>query len=391
MPVLRVGILGATGAVGQKFIRLLADHPWFRVAALGASGRSAGRPYAEATAWRETTALPGDVARMPVVECDPRAFEGVDLVFSGLDSKAAVEIEPAFAAAGFPVVSNAKTFRMHPDVPLVVPEVNPDHMDWVTRQTWWSGGGFIVTNPNCVAIPLVMALKPIHERFGVREVTLTSMQAISGAGYPGVSAMDILGNVIPHIADEEEKVKEEPVKILGVDDPADLPIHPTCTRVPVADGHTLALRMLLRTAEVSAADVEACLREFTSPVAGLGLPSAVERPLVVHDDPFSPRPARHAEDGAGMLTHVGRIRGDGYWVSRGGSGAVHRAKARPESEGAAAAGEAADPNADGAAAVRRGGEGISLVAMAHNTIRGAAGAAILNAELLVAKGYVKAG
>lgn len=388
MPVLRVGILGATGAVGQKFIRLLDGHPWFRVARLGASDRSAGRPYAEATAWRESSGLPVGIAEMEVAPCEPGFFGDVDLVFSGLDSKAAVQIEPAFAAAGIPVVSNAKTFRMHPDVPLVVPEVNPDHMDWVTRQEWWPGGGFIVTNPNCVAIPLVMALKPVHDRFGIREITLTSMQAISGAGYPGVSAMDILGNVIPHIADEEEKVKEEPLKILGIRDPGDLPIHPTCTRVPVADGHTLAIRMQLA-ADAGAADVEAALREFRSPVAGLGLPGAMERPLVVHEDPFSPRPARHAEDGAGMLTHVGRIRDDGYWVSRsGGAVPVHRAVADPDAAGNAP-GEAAGPEQGGSATVRRAGSGISLVVMAHNTIRGAAGAAILNAELLVAKGYVK--
>jgi aspartate-semialdehyde dehydrogenase len=361
MTAFRVGILGATGAVGQKFIRLLDGHPWFKVAAVGASGRSAGKSYAEATDWREHAPMPEDVAALTVGECHPDAFQGVDFVFSGLDSSVADTVEPLFAAAGRSVISNTKSFRMHPDVPLVVPEVNPSHLDWVTRQSWGSAGdgngtggsaglsqgGFIVTNPNCVVVPLVMALKPLQDAYGVSDVTVTSMQALSGAGYPGVSAMDILGNLIPYIPGEEDKIREEPLKILG---DSTLSIRSTAVRVPVANGHTLSVHLTLGREGVTVDDIKATLSSYASPIAGMGLPSAGLHTIMLHDDPFSPRPVPHAMSHEGMPTHVGRIRQD-----HSGGGETQ----------------------------------ISFICMAHNTIRGAAGGAILNAEVLVAKGLLR--
>ena len=359
MPAFRVGILGATGAVGQKFIRLLQDHPWFTITALGASERSAGQAFREATVWREPSFLSDQVASMVVRACVPEEFDDVDFVFSGLDSGVAGEVEPAFAAAGISVISNAKNFRMHPDVPLVIPEVNPSHLDWVKRQNWSGEGavdqnsakkkGFIVTNPNCVAIPLTMSLKPLYDAFGVKQVTVTSMQAISGAGYPGVPSMDIMGNLIPYIPDEESKIIEEPLKMLGV--PAgsgnEFPIYPTAVRVPVLEGHTLAMVVELDRGGVTEEMVRAAMTDYVSPVADEDLPSTVDPAIIVHTDPFSPRPRQHADQASGMATHVGRIR-----CTETVQGTI-----------------------------------VSYITMAHNTIRGAAGAAILNAELLASKGY----
>lgn len=360
MPAFRVGILGATGAVGQKFIRLLQDHPWFTITALGASERSAGQAYREATVWREPSSLADDVASMVVRECTPDVFEDVDFVFSGMDSSVAGTVEPAFAAAGLSVISNAKNFRMHSDVPLVIPEVNPSHLDWVKRQTWSGSSesgvdssrvkkGFIVTNPNCVAIPLTMSLKPIYDAFGVKKVTVTSMQAISGAGYPGVPSMDIMGNLIPYIPDEESKIIEEPLKMLGIPlgSGNEFPIYPTAVRVPVLEGHTLSMVVELDRGGVSADMIRSVWTEYRSPVAEMDLPSAVDPAVVVHTDPFSPRPRQHADQASGMATHVGRIR-----CVESSAGTI-----------------------------------VSYVTMAHNTVRGAAGAAILNAELLAAKGF----
>lgn len=361
MTAFRVGILGATGAVGQKFIRLLDGHPWFKVAAVGASARSAGKSYADAADWREHAPMPEDVAALTVVECGPDAFQGIDFVFSGLDSSIADTVEPLFAAAGMSVISNTKSYRMHPDVPLVVPEVNPGHLDWVVRQSWTSAGaepvvsggaegrsgrGFIVTNPNCVVVPLVMALKPLQDAYGVSDVTVTSMQALSGAGYPGVSAMDILGNLIPYIPGEEDKIRKEPLKILGEEG---ISIRSTAVRVPVANGHTLSVHLTLGREGVTVDDVKATLSSYRSPIAGMGLPSAGLHTIMLHEDPFSPRPVPHAVSHEGMPTHVGRIRQD----DSGG-----------------------------------GKTKISFICMAHNTIRGAAGGAILNAEVLAAKGLL---
>jgi len=367
MPAFRVGILGATGAVGQKFIRLLQDHPWFTITALGASERSAGQAFQDATVWREPTSLSDNIASMVVRACVPEEFTDVDFVFSGLDSGVAGQVEPAFAAARISVISNAKNFRMHPDVPLVIPEVNPAHLDWVKRQSWTgdlyeskesandSAGssearkGFIVTNPNCVAIPLTMSLKPLYDAFGVKEVTVTSMQAISGAGYPGVPSMDIMGNLVPYIPDEESKIVEEPLKMLGVSAGSgnEFPIYPTAVRVPVLEGHTLAMVVKLDRGGVTEEMVRTVLSEYSSPVADSDLPSAVDPAIIVHTDPFSPRPRQHADQASGMATHVGRIR-----CTETDKGTI-----------------------------------VSYITMAHNTIRGAAGAAILNAELLASKGF----
>jgi len=350
MRTFNVGILGATGAVGQKFINLLQDHPWFKIAALGASERSAGKTYREATNWIEPILMPDYVADMIVTDCTPDAMKGVDFVFSGLDSSVATEVEAAFATAGIPVISNAKNYRDHPNVPLLVPEVNPDHISMIDAQTFDpSGKGFIVTNPNCVVVPLVMALRPIHDEFGVDQVMVTSLQSVSGAGYPGVASLDILGNVIPYIGGEEEKIASEPRKLLGrlesdgtVLD-ADIAIHATATRVPTIEGHLLSVTVKLDRQVRDAAEIAELLRSWKSPLEGMDLPFAPKHPLWVYDDQRYPQPRKHAYNENGMQTGVGRLRKATIWD-------------------------------------------ISFVALAHNTVRGAAGGAILNAELLVKKG-----
>jgi aspartate-semialdehyde dehydrogenase len=348
MKNLNVGILGATGAVGQKFIRLLQEHPWFRIKALGASERSAGKNYRDAAQWVESIPLPDHIAGTTVRSCTPDEFSDIDFVFSGLDSSVAGEIEAAFAGAGIPVISNAKNFRMAEHVPLLVPEVNPDHTDLIRHQDFSKDGkGWIVTNPNCVVVPLVMAMKPLHDRYGIRSLVLTSLQAISGAGYPGVPSLDILGNVIPLISGEESKIQTEPLKLLGTlagsaISFADFPIQATATRVPVRNGHMLSISASLKTKPNSRDEIIGTLKSWKSPLAGLNLPSAPEHPLYLHDDEHYPQPLLHADEERGMRTAIGRVR----------------------------TGEVMD---------------LSFIAMAHNTVRGAAGGAILNAELLVAK------
>lgn len=338
-----VGVLGATGTVGQKLVRLLQGHPWFELTRLMASERSAGRPYGKAVHWLEPEPLPPHLAAMPVEPAEPG---GCELVLSALDAAAAREIEPRFASAGCAVVSNASAFRMDADVPLVVPEVNPDHVDLVGRQPW---RGCIVTNPNCVVAGLVLVLKPLQDAFGLEALQLTTLQAVSGAGYPGVPALDILGNVIPGIAGEEEKLQQEPGRILGRLDgdhveAAPLAVSAQTTRVPVLDGHLLSMSVRLgrRTKPDEVVDA---LRGFQPPERVRGLPSAPALPLAVLDDPFAPQPRLHAGLGNGMTVGVGRVR---------------------------------------ACAVLD----IRLVALVHNTVRGAAGAALLNAELLVREGIV---
>lgn len=350
MPDFNAGVLGATGAVGQKFIRLLQNHPWFTVKALGASERSAGKPYREAANWVEDTPMPETVKDLEVRACKAAEFGDVDFVFSGLDSSVATDIEGEFARAGIPVISNAKNYRTDPTVPLLIPEVNPDHTELIRRQTFTDDhSGWIVTNPNCVAVPLTTTLKPLADAFGIESVILTSLQAISGAGYPGVPSLDILGNVIPFIGGEESKIHEEPMKLLaelkdGKLVEPEIPIQATATRVPVINGHLLAVTVGLKK-KAGAAEAEKVMREWKSPVAGLGLPSAPERPIHVHDDERYPQPRLHADSKGGMQTAVGRIRNANVLD-------------------------------------------IAYVAMAHNTVRGAAGGAILNAELLVKKGFV---
>jgi aspartate-semialdehyde dehydrogenase len=342
---LRVGILGATGAVGQKLVTLLAGHPWLEVTALAASRRSTGRLYRDAVHWLEAAPLSAGIAALPVEDAEPPL--DCDLVISALDADAARDIEPAFAAAGYPVFSNASAHRMRPDVPLLVPEVNAGHLRLVERQPF--GAGFIVTNPNCSTTGLVLALKPLADAFGVEAVLVTTMQATSGAGYPGVPSLDILGNVLPHIAGEEAKLESEPRKILGALGDGVVVPHPAAfsaqaNRVAVLDGHLISVSVRLARKAALAA-VEAAIAGFTSPLRELGLPSAPECPLALLAPPELPQPRRHAERGGGMVVHVGCVR--------------------------------RCPVLD-----------VRFVALVHNTIRGAAGAAILNAELAIRQGFV---
>lgn len=349
--MLRVGILGATGAVGQKFVELLDGHPTFEIAALAASERSAGRPYREAANWIGSTEMPARIGEMEVVAAEPGL--GCDLVFSGLDAAVAGEVERAFAEAGVPVISNARNHRMDPAVPLLIPEVNPGHTALVGRQ---GTPGWIVTNPNCSTVGLVMALKPLVDAFGVEAVSVVTMQALSGAGYPGVSSLDALGNVVPFIGGEEEKMAAEPLKLLGTLDggvvrPAEIAISAQCNRVPVLDGHLECVSVRLRDAASADAVAEA-MASFRSPIAGLALPSGPDRPIRVFDDERFPQPRRHANAGGGMQVSVGRVR--------------------------------ACP------VIGPEGRGFKFVVLSHNTIRGAAGGAILNAELLLAQGRLTA-
>src|ERR1700723_3628917 len=249
---LSVGILGATGIVGQRFIQMLEHHPWFEVSWLAASDRSEGRPYAEAARWRLKTAIPANVAAMTVSPAQPEGAPKI--IFAALDAAIARELEPQFATAGCAVVSNSSALRMQADVPLVIPEVNGDHVELIEKQTWRkTSGGYVVTNPNCSAIGLVLALAPLHRAFTLESVMAVTMQAVSGAGYPGVPSLHILGNVIPYIAKEEEKMEEEAQKLLGTlngsrIDPAPFVMSAQCNRVAVEDGHTesVAVRMQKR-------------------------------------------------------------------------------------------------------------------------------------------------
>lgn len=342
----RVGILGATGAVGQKFVEILDGHPWFEVTALAASARSAGKPYREAANWIGATAIPSSMADQEVVHGVPGL--DCDFVFSGLSSSVAGEIERAFAEAGYPVISNARNYRMQEDVPLLIPEINPEHIALIDRQRW-PNGGFIVTNPNCSTVGLVCALKPLVDAFGVEQVQVTTLQALSGAGYPGVASLDALGNVVPYIGGEEEKLVAEPRKLLGTlrdgrVDPAGLTVSAQCNRVPVLDGHMLCVSVRLATAFTPAAVREA-FAGYQSPIAGFDLPSAPDALVQIFDEPHFPQPRRHAEQGKGMKVSIGRIRPC----------------------------EVLD---------------IKFVALVHNTVRGAAGGAVLNAELLIERGYL---
>ncbi|HEY0375599.1 MAG TPA: aspartate-semialdehyde dehydrogenase [Pyrinomonadaceae bacterium] len=340
----RVGILGATGMVGQRFVQLLEDHPQFEVSALAASGNSQGKTYAQACSWR----LPGEVplkVRDIVVEA-PRPPLDCDLVFSSLPGDVARASEGAFAEAGYAVISNSSAFRMDEDVPLLIPEVNHEHLQLIERQRAWGGsGGFIVTNPNCSTIMLALALAPLHARFGVEEAVATTLQAISGAGYPGVASLDVVDNVLPFIESEEEKIETETLKILGrvsggrVED-ASLRVSAQCHRVNVSDGHIAAVRVkLARKAEPE--EVSEAFSSFTSLPQELRLHTAPARPLVVRTERDRPQPRLDRDAAGGMATTIGRIMRDRVMDFR-------------------------------------------FVALSHNTIRGAAGAAILNAELLIA-------
>ena len=346
---IRVAVLGATGAVGQAFIRLLVDHPWFELTELAASERSAGKPYGDAAHWLGGE-LPPHIARMTVRACEPDAVRA-ELVFSALDSGPAGPAEQSFARAGRWVVSNAKNHRMDADVPLVIAEVNPDHLALLDGQRstrGWSGG--IVTNGNCSTIALVSAIAPLHRRFGIRRAVVVTMQAVSGAGYPGVPSLDALGNVIPYIKDEEEKVEEETRKFLGTLSngavtPASCVVGAHCNRVPVENGHTVCVSLELEQ-RATPEEARTALRDWRGAEASRGLPSSPERPVVLRDEPDRPQPRRDVDTGRGMSTVVGRVRDDPVL-------------------------------------------GLRLVAMAHNVIRGAAGAAVQNAELLLATGRME--
>jgi len=334
--------------VGQRFIQLLENHPQFEVTAVAASDRSQGKAYGEACSWRLQGEMPEGVrllrvqAPAPPLECD--------LVFSSLPGDIARETEGSFAAAGYPVISNSSAFRMDEDVPLLIPEVNHQHLDLLPRQReHYTSGGYIVTNPNCSTIMLALALAPLNAAFGVSATVATTLQALSGAGYPGVASLDILDNVLPHIGGEEEKIETETVKILGrcVDariEIAPMAVSAQCHRVNVADGHMAAVRVKLsRAAELN--DLRKVLASFKSLPQELGLYSAPRDPIVVRDEVDRPQPKLDRDAGNGMTITIGRLKPDTVLDYR-------------------------------------------FVVLSHNTIRGAAGAAILNAELLIALGHL---
>jgi len=343
---LAVGILGATGIVGQRFIQMLEHHPWFEVAWLAASDRSEGRPYAEAARWRLKTNIPNRVANMTVSPANPAGAPKI--IFAALDAAIARELEPQFAAAGCAVVSNSSALRMQADVPLVIPEVNGDHISLIETQSWRrSSGGFAVTNPNCSAIGLVIALAPLHRHFQLEAVMAVTMQAVSGAGYPGVASLDILGNVIPYIKNEEEKMEEETQKLLGTLSggkvvPAPFAMSAQCNRVAVEDGHTESVSVRLKH-KAKPDEIIAAWNDFKAEPQQLRLPSAPDRPVIYMTAPDRPQPRFDCDLGGGMTTAVGRLRPCNVldW---------------------------------------------KFTVLSHNTIRGAAGAALLNAELLKAKG-----
>ncbi|HXM21820.1 MAG TPA: aspartate-semialdehyde dehydrogenase [Terriglobales bacterium] len=344
-----VGILGATGIVGQRFVQMLEHHPWFEVAWLAASDRSEGRSYGEAARWKMKTPMPARIAEMRVSPAHPEGAPKI--MFAALDASIAADLEPRFAAAGCAVVSNSSALRMQSDVPLVIPEVNPDHIQMIEGQTWRkASGGFVVTNPNCSAIGLVMALKPLQELFGIETVMAVTMQAVSGAGYPGVASLDILGNVIPYISKEEEKMEEETRKLLGRLNgsgivPAAFAMSAQCNRVAVEDGHTESVSVRLKK-KARPEEIIKAWKEFRSVPQELRLPSAPEQPVRYTAFADRPQPRFDVEAGNGMTTTVGRLRPCGVldW---------------------------------------------KFTVLSHNTIRGAAGAALLNAELLKVRGYLE--
>jgi aspartate-semialdehyde dehydrogenase len=348
MKKLEVGILGATGMVGQRFVSLLEHHPWFEVKWLAASERSAGKTYAEACNWRLRDPMPKGARELLVQECKPG--NAPLLVFSSLDSKVAGEVEKEFARAGHAVVSNSSNHRMDADVPLLIPEVNPEHLKLVSLQRQHRGWkGMIVTNPNCTTVGLVMSLAPLERTFGLSKVIMTSMQAVSGAGYPGVPTLDILGNVIPHISGEEEKVERETRKLLGrfADGQVkmgDFVVSAHCNRVLVEDGHMESISVALKN-KATIEDLIQAWRKFRSIPQERGLPFAPRHPIVVREERDRPQPKFDVNTENGMATVIGRVR------------------ECPVLE-------------------------FKYTALSHNTIRGAAGAALLNAELMKSEGYL---
>lgn len=344
---IEVGILGATGMVGQHFVKFLQGHPWFDLKWLGASDRSAGKKYRDATSWRLEGSMPRTVEDIMVSESKPG--DAPRLLFSAMDASVATEIEQAFARAGHIVVSNSKNHRMDPDVPLLVPEINPDHLKLIPGQQRARGWkGQIVTNPNCSTVVLTMGLAPLKQ-FGITKVIATTMQAISGAGYPGVPSMDINANVIPFIGGEEEKMQQETQKILGEFkgdriEPLAAKVSAHCNRVPVVDGHTVTISVEL-SAKVTEAELRRAIDNFRSVPQERNLPSAPPRPVIYMEENNRPQPRRDAERERGMAAFIGRLR--------------------------------PCPVLD-----------YKFVALGHNTVRGAAGAAVLNAELMYTEGLL---
>lgn len=340
-----VGILGATGVVGQQFVSRLARHPWFKVTWLAASERSEGRQYRDAAPWRLAAPMPDAAAAMTVDACVPG--RGPKVVFSALDASVAGEVEAAFAAAGHIVISNARNYRMDPLVPLLIPEINADHLHLLPEQRavkHWPGA--IVTNPNCSTVVLALALAPLRI-FDIKTVVVSTMQAVSGAGYPGVASLDILGNVVPYIGGEEDKLETETQKILGADggrSPLEAVVSAHTNRVPVIDGHTMTVSVQLES-RPSVDEVIAAMRQFSGRPQELKLPTAPAQPVIVKDEPNRPQPRMDADLGDGMTVSVGRVRPCPVFTHK-------------------------------------------FVALGHNTVRGAAGAAILNAELMAAEGLL---
>jgi len=347
---LRAGVLGATGIVGQRLVRLLVDHPWFELTEVAASERSSGRTYAEAVRWHQETPIPEGAQGLVVKGVEPAL--DCDFVFSALDSSVAGPVEEDFARAGYPVLSNSRNHRMDADVPLLIPEVNASHLDAIPVQQKNRGydTGFIVTNPNCSTAGLVLVLKPLVDAFGLERIFVVTLQALSGAGYPGVASMDIQGNVVPFISGEEEKMEAEPQKLLGKWDgsrfvEAGLGISAHCNRVPVLDGHLECVSLGLKKI-ASLEEVREALRTFQVDEELASLPTALRHPVIVVDEENRPQPRRDVEAGQGMAAVVGRIR----------ECPLHDVK---------------------------------LTLLSHNLVRGAAGAALLNAELLAARGFLK--
>jgi len=339
--MINVGVLGATGAVGQRFVELLADHPWFNLSTLAASERSAGQPYGKIVNWRLDTPFPEKIGKIKVTPTSPKAMKDVDLVFSALPADIAGGVENEFADAGIAVCSNASSHRMEPAVPLVIPEVNPEHLGLIDVQRDSGRDGFIVTNPNCSTIVMVTALAPLR-KFKFSDVRVATMQAISGAGFAGVAAMAIYDNVIPYIGQEEEKMETETLKIMGTlkgngIKNADFRVSASCHRVPVIDGHTMAIWIDIKE---PLEKLKTSFRDYKPPIKGL--PTQPKESLhFFEDEKDRPQPRLDRMRGSGMTVSVGRLR-----------------------------------------------EGVRFIAMGHNTIRGAAGASVLNAELITKKKYL---
>ena len=346
-----VAVLGATGLVGQRFLALLDNHPWFTISAVAGSERRIGQRLGDALTWRLPENPPEPLLDLPLLA--PDAALDAPIVFSALPASVAGEVELSLAARGHAVFSNAASHRMAADVPLLIPEANPGHLALLPYQKasrHWSG--LLVTNPNCAAIQLALALKPLADRFGLRRVQVTTLQSVSGAGYPGVASLDILDNVIPYIAEEEEKIERETGKILGSFDPdqnrilpANCSVSAQCTRVPVQVGHLACVSVELGENSLTSEDLIAAWRDFEAEPQTLALPSAPQPPIVVRREPDRPQPLHDRYAGRGMAIVVGRVQ--------------------------------PCPNF-----------GHKFVVLGHNTIRGAAGASILNAELAVTRGLV---